>query len=115
MDTEKFQGKYRIPSARLASWDYGSNAAYFVTLCAHDRANVFGKIIGGRIDLTPLGQAATDCWCAIPDHFPFVVLDAFVVMPNHMHGIVIIDKPAVETQNSVETQDFASLPNRFGP
>ena len=53
---------------------------------------------------TPLGQAAVDFWNEIPAHFPFVVLDAFVVMPNHVHGIIIIDKPG----GIVETQDFAS-------
>ena len=133
--TDKYRGKYRIPSARLATWDYGSNAAYFITICALDRTHVFGEVVDGHVDLTPLGQAAWDCWYAIPDHFPFVLLDEFVAMPNHVHGIVIIDKPAagiqnrdtVETQNrdTVETQDFASLrmpapslqkpKNKFGP
>lgn len=109
---EKFKGKYRIPSARWATWDYGSNAAYFVTICTAGRTHDLGEIANGEMTLTPLGQAAADCWEAIPDHFPFVVLDGFVVMPNHVHGIIIIDKP-------VETQNLASLPqppqNRFGP
>ena len=73
--------------------------------------------------LSPLGHAAQDCWEKIPAHFPFVVLDEFVIMPNHVHGILVIDKPIeietqniVETHNIVETQNFASLRgNRFGP
>ena len=121
---KKFKGKYRIPSARWATWDYGSNAAYFITICIADRAHDFGEIVNGEMVLTPLGQAAADCWVAIPDHFPFVVLGASVVMPNHVHGIIIIDKPdggGVETQNFASLQqDFASLQqdtpkNRFGP
>ncbi len=126
---DKFKGKYRVPSARLAWWDYGRNAAYFVTICTFNRTHDFGRVVGGKMILTPLGQAAADCWQAIPDHFPFVVLDGFVVMPNHVHGIIVIDKPGkdaetqnVETQNvemqNVETQNFASLPhrqNQFGP
>ena len=78
--------------------------------------------------LSEIGKIANDCWLAIPQHFPFVRLGEFVVMPNHVHGIVIIDKdvetqeaPPVETQAPpVETQDLASLPedsqkNKFGP
>ncbi|RIK48114.1 MAG: hypothetical protein DCC57_13675, partial [Chloroflexi bacterium] len=103
-------GKYRIASARWATWDYGRNAAYFVTICTQGRAHHFGQIANRAMTLSPLGQAAWDCWSQIPDHFPFVRLGAFVVMPNHVHGIIVIDKP-------VETQDFASLrpTNQFGP
>ena len=70
--------------------------------------------------LTQLGQAAADCWNCIPAHFPFVLLDGFVVMPNHVHGIVIINKPdgIIETQNIdtqiVETQNIASLQQNGG-
>lgn len=131
-DTSKYRGKYRIPSARLASWDYGSNAAYFITICVQDREHAFSEVVDDRMNLTPLGEAAWECWHAIPDHFPFVVLDEFVAMPNHVHGIVIIDKPVVETRDiapapethdiapAAETQNLASLrpnqpQNRFGP
>jgi len=103
---DKFKGKYRIPSARWAVWDYGSNAAYFVTICIADRTHGFGQVVKDEMILTPLGQAAFDCWVAIPDHFPFVVLDGFVVMPNHVHGIIIIDKP---------DDSGGDRPNRFGP
>jgi REP element-mobilizing transposase RayT len=118
----KFKNKYRIATARWAAWDYGRNAAYFVTICVADRADLFGAVVNGQMRLTPLGQSAEDCWRAIPDHFPFVELDAFVVMPNHMHGIVVINKPdTVQTQGvaslpppdmapAVQTQNFASLP-----
>ena len=129
MNDEKFHNKYRIPSTRLATWDYGSNAAYFVTICTHDRRHAFGRVLGGQVELSPLGEAAWDCWRAIPDHFPFAIADAFVAMPNHVHGIVIIDKPAdgviagtqniattdagtqnIATTDVVETQDLASTP-----
>ena len=90
---DKFKDRYRIPSARWATWDYGSNAAYFVTICIAGRSHDFGQVVNDGMILTPLGESAADCWQAIPDHFPFVVLDGFVVMPNHVHGIIIIDKP----------------------
>ncbi len=125
MNAGKYQDKYRIASARLAGWDYGSNAAYFITICTHNRVPAFGQVIAGEVKRTRLGQAASDCWLAIPAHFPFVVLDEFVVMPNHVHGIVVIDKPSPyanargehgvnrdvnrAVNRAVETQNFASL------
>ncbi len=132
-DTDKFKGKYRISSARWAAWDYSSNAAYFVTICVANRAHDFGEIVNGHMNLSPMGQSAQDCWNEIPVHFSFVELGASVIMPNHAHGVVIINKP-VETQNiaspqthhhaspsevrtqNIETQNIASLPkNKFGP
>ena len=114
---DRFRGRYRIPSARWAVWDYSRNAAYFITVCTAHHTHDFGEISGGEITLTPLGRAATDCWDQILAHFPFVVLDAFVVMANHVHGVLVIDKP--EENRAVETQNLASLPNgprnRFGP
>ena len=52
--TEKFQNKYRIASARAQWWDYGNNAAYFITICTHDRQHFFGKIMNGEMQLSPL-------------------------------------------------------------
>lgn len=108
-DTGKYKNKYRIPSARWAAWDYGSNAAYFVTICVANRTHDFGQIQNGEMKLSPLGKSAQDCWNEIPKHFPFVELGEHVVMPNHAHGVIVINKP-------VETQNIASLPlpNKFG-
>ena len=89
MDT-KYQGKYRIPSARLAGWDYRNAAAYFVTICTANREMFFGDIKDGVMHLSEAGNVAYECWVDIPNHFPFVRLDAHVVMPNHVHGIVVI-------------------------
>lgn len=91
--SDKFQNKYRIPSARLQNWDYGSNALYFVTICTAHRECYFGKIVNGKMILSEIGNIANQFWFEIPIHFPFVVLDEFVVMPNHVHGIIVINKP----------------------
>jgi putative transposase len=64
--------------------------AYFVTICTRERECLFGEIEDGEMRLNPLGEMAAACWHAIPHHFPRVVLDAFMVMPNHMHGIIVI-------------------------
>lgn len=97
--SEKFQNKYRIESARLPNWDYGGNGAYFVTICTKNRICWFGDVVDGKMVLNDLGKIANDCWLEIPEHFPFVKLGRHVVMPNHVHGIVVIDK-SVETPDS---------------
>ena len=88
----KFKNKYRIPSARLQSWDYSINGAYFITICTQNRNHFFGKIINQEMQLSEIGKLAQKYWLEIPEHFPFVALGNFVMMPNHFHGILIIDK-----------------------
>lgn len=110
-----FQNKYRIESARLSSWDYGSNAPYFITICTDQRIMHFGKITDGARYLSGLGQMAEECWRQIPEHFPFVELDEHVVMPNHVHGIITINK-SKEQMNPNDNDAMASeVSGRFGP
>ena len=109
---DKFLNKYRISSARLSNWDYSSNAAYFLTICTARRQHCFGTIINSEMQLSKIGEYATLCWINIPDHFPFFYLDAFVVMPNHIHGMVLIEKPFINNSrgfNVVETRHALSL------
>jgi REP element-mobilizing transposase RayT len=108
---EKYHNKYRVKSARLREWDYSSSGHYFITICAKDRINYFGRIIGGIVALFDIGKITEECWQNIPMHFPYVELDESVVMPNHVHGIIVI-----KSKCDVETQNFASLRNnKFGP
>jgi hypothetical protein len=90
---DNFRNKYRIQSARLQNWDYGWNAPYFVTICTANRELFFGNIMDDKMNVSEIGKIADKYWLEIPEHFPFVKLDVHVVMPNHVHGIVIIDKP----------------------
>jgi len=129
---DKYQNKYRIASARLQNWDYGWNAAYFITICTQNRKCYLGDVVETcrdvkfcvyteyNVSLSEIGEIARQYWLGIPRHYPFVQLGEFVVMPNHIHGILIIDKPDGGRDAIVETQDFASQPtqppqNRFGP
>ncbi len=91
---EKYKNKYRISSVRLKNWDYSSNAAYFITICTQDRINFFGEIIKDEMHLSNVGVLADVLWWQIVHHTKYVELDAFIVMPNHIHGIVIINNPA---------------------
>lgn len=89
---DKYQNKYRIPSARMQGYDYGQNGAYFITICTHNREHYFGSIVNRQMVLNELGLLAEKYWHEIPQHFPFVHLGNFVVMPNHVHGVLVIDK-----------------------
>jgi len=91
---DKFQNKYRISSARLQNWDYGWNASYFVTICTKNREHYFGEIVDGEMHFSEIGKIAESDWVKSPDIRPDMNLElgAFVVMPNHFHGIVIIGK-----------------------
>ncbi len=91
MNEEKFRGKYRIPSARLQSWDYGSNGMYFITICTSDRRRFFGEIVKGKMMLSHVGILADVLWYEIKNHGKNVELAEFVVMPNHIHGILILN------------------------
>lgn len=106
--SRKFQNKYRISSARLQNWDYGANGAYFITICTQNREHFFGEIVETQFIASELGILAEKYWLEIPKHFPYVELGNFVIMPNHVHGILIIDKNA-SVSESVETRLIASL------
>ncbi len=84
-------------SVRLDGYDYSQPGMYYVTVCAGGRKCLFGKVLDGGIVLTAIGEAVRRCWLAIPDHFPNVALDACVIMPNHVHGIITIEAKAVRT------------------
>ncbi|MEO8590771.1 MAG: transposase, partial [Flavobacteriales bacterium] len=82
--------RYHRRSIRLRGYDYARAGAYFITLCTHDRSDLFGRITNGIMELNACGEAAQRCWDALPEHFPLVELDAFQIMPNHVHGVVVI-------------------------
>jgi putative transposase len=100
--TEKFRNIYRVPSSRMQNWDYGSNGGYFITICTQKRVHYFGETKNGMMVLTEIGKQAEICFREIPIHFAFVELGNFVVMPNHVHAIIIINKP---DNSIIETGD----------
>jgi len=84
---------------RLKGYDYSQNGWYFVTICTKDREYFFGEIINGEIRLSKIGKTAQKFWREITAHFPDVKLDEFIIMPNHIHGIIIIENPTVGNKN----------------
>ncbi|MEY3443670.1 MAG: hypothetical protein RLZZ519_1951 [Bacteroidota bacterium] len=100
---ELYQNKYRIASARKPDWNYGDDAAYFITICVAEMRQEFGYIKNAALVPTPLGELADQHWLGILDKFAYAMLDVHVIMPNHMHGILIIDKstmPVMENGDS---------------
>ncbi|MFZ6013456.1 MAG: transposase [Bacteroidota bacterium] len=127
---EKYKGKYRNESTRLRNRDYGAPGFYFVTLCTKDREHYFGEIAietedsvrtqdlasvqtCPHVSYTEIGKIACKYWLEIPAHFPFVVPDEFIVMPDHVHGILHFDKPDYRVWKKSEfgpqSQNLASV------
>ena len=93
-------------SPRLKWYDYSSAGQYVATICTQDREHVFGEIKAERMYFSEVGRIARNFWYSLPDRFPGVRLDSFVMMPNHVHGIVVIPSKHLNVEN---------MPERFQP
>ena len=91
--------KHHRRSIRVQGYDYSSEGAYYVTIVTYQRDCLFGEIKNDEMVLSNLGKIADECWRAIPEHFPNVELGAYVVMPNHVHGIILINNNHRTTTN----------------
>ena len=95
--------RYHRRSIRLKGYDYSCVGTYFVTICTWQRECLFGEVVDTRVQLNDVGRKAQQCWEEIPVRFPSVTLDDFVVMPNHIHGILLITRDAAI--GNVENED----------
>jgi len=82
-------------SIRLKDYDYSQPGAYFVTICTHLHACVLGQVLNEDMQLSPFGQIAFDFWEVVTAHFSSVEIDSFVIMPNHIHAILVLHDPSV--------------------
>jgi putative transposase len=80
-------------SIRLPGYDYSQVGAYYITICARDRECLFGDVVDRRMQLNQAGLIIQSVWDGLPQFYDGIELDAFVVMPNHIHGVIVIDKP----------------------
>jgi len=125
--------KYRDETFRLKNYDYGSNGLYYVTINTKYQTKYFGNIESARTDdcpstenanvgqigtdnrpslrYTEIGKIANEYWLEIPQHYPWVELDAYIVMPNHIHGILLFDKPEI---TGWETNKFGRQSRNLG-
>ncbi len=86
---------------RLKNYDYSQNGNYFITICTKDRINYFGEIIDGEMILNKYGKIANKYWMEIPLHYKNIFIDEFIIMPNHIHGIIIIDRNRYEIEGEI--------------
>lgn len=103
---DKFKNKYRISSVRLQNWDYASEGSYFITICTKDRKHYFGEIVEEKMIMSNISVIADLMWYEIKNHAKNIDLGEFVVMPNYIHGLLILNDvpPSV-----VETLHATSL------
>lgn len=118
----KFKGKYRIESNRMKGWDYGSPGYYFITICTKDRIPWFGQVKGDQIIFTKIGKIAVEYLEKIPEIRVRVNLDAWVVMPNHVHAIIVIDEGpmtveipwwGISTKSNWKTGALGTMVNQY--
>lgn len=94
------------------NWDYTSSGYYYVTLCTKDRWPFFGEIVGGQMILSPIGKIVDEEWRRTPSVRSNVSLDEWVIMPNHLHGIIVIEEKSiiVETpRRGVSTTSYSCM------
>jgi REP element-mobilizing transposase RayT len=95
---KKYFSKFNQNSRRLKGHDYSSPGIYFITISTDAQIFFFGKIMNCKICLSPAGKIVLNKWIQIPKKFPNVTLDQFIIMPNHIHGIVVINGPKSKCQ-----------------
>ncbi len=86
-------GRHHRRSIRLKGYDYAQAGAYFVTMCTQGRVCLFGDVVDGQMQLNECGQVVADSWLWLSGRYPYVGMDEWVVMPNHLHGIIILSEP----------------------
>lgn len=112
---DKYQNKYRIKSTRMQNWDYRWNGKYFITICTYKMQHLFGEIIDQKLEISNVGVLADVFWHEIKNHTDNIELDAFVVMPNHIHGVLIIDNPfRIDAEgNQITPSDSGNIPGEM--
>lgn len=100
-------------SIRLKNYDYSSEGLYFITLCSEDRKNIFGEISDGELILNPLGEIAKEEWLRTPKIRPNLSLGEYIIMPNHLHGIIHIDYQ-IKKKKTENTRKFESPSQTIG-
>jgi putative transposase len=89
-------------SIRLNGYDYSTSGAYFITICTHEREYLFGDIVDGIMELNIFGNVARSHWQKLSQHHPNIIIDESIVMPNHLHGIIILESSIDPTKSISE-------------
>jgi len=105
--------KHHRRSIRLKEYDYSQPGAYFVTICVQNREFMFGDIVNGKMVLNEFGEIVKNTWFDLPNHIDNIALDDFIIMPNHIHAIIIIvgagPRPALTNSKHAHNENTADL------
>ena len=101
-------------SIRLDGYDYSGAGAYFISVVAQGRLCLFGSVVDGELRLNEAGKMVRRVWDGMPDRFPLINMDEFVVMPNHVHGVIFIRQPAPTTGATSRAPAGGRAPTRGG-
>jgi len=107
--------RHHRASIRLRGYDYAAPGAYFVTIVTHGRSTWFGEVADGAVGLNPIGQITQEVWEGLPNHYEHVQVDAFVVMPNHVHGIIVLTADVGAGLKPAPTTGLGRTPPGLGP
>ena len=109
--SEKFNGKYRIESARLQNWDYANSGMYFITICTADRQHYFGEVVEGEMQLSEIGMIAKEEWLRTFQMREDMNLqmDEYVIMPNHFH-LLVIPKHTIREDFPLDGEQYNLMP-----
>jgi putative transposase len=101
-------------SIRLQGYDYSQDGLYFITICLQNRLHLFGDVVDGNMVFTDAGSIAIQCWMDIPKHFPNTILHQYIIMPNHVHGIIQILNNASDNITNKINQFQKIIPRSIG-
>ncbi|MGE3063189.1 MAG: hypothetical protein AB7T10_06095 [bacterium] len=103
MTEEYYRGEYSTQSQRLKAWNYVWGGYYFITIYTKNRKEYFGRIESAGMHLNEMGKIVRNNWLEIPCYFDNARIDEYIVMPNHLHGIIMLDDEKENNENNVET------------
>src|SRR5947209_2540109 len=101
---------YNRRTIRLQNYDYTQPGFYFVTICTSKKKRMFGEIVNDEIHLNEVGKVIQSTWNTLPERFLCVELDEYVIMPNHIHGVIIIEGTPISTPR---VSHSSNVPERF--
>ncbi len=110
-----YKNQFKTESIRLQTWDYANPWWCFVTINSKNHQEYFGVIKNGKMILNDVGNTAEKYWLEIPIHFPFVDLNCFVIMPNHTHGILILNDHCKDVACNVSTVEINENFSKLSP
>jgi len=108
-----FPDRHQRHSIRLLEHDYSQPGAYFVTVCTLNRVEMFGDVVDNEMVLNGYGRIVGECWRWLSAQYPYVRLDEWVVMPNHLHGVLILGETGVQTSSEPAGKSLGRLVGAF--